>query len=67
MAVICKKCRQQYDITMFEFGRILRCDCGNIIDLNINRRNKKDKTKVRKLKEIIEEMFKKKGWYEILS
>ncbi len=33
MAIVCKTCGRQYDITLFEFGRTVRCDCGNIIDL----------------------------------
>jgi len=28
MAIICPKCKNQYDITLFEFGRTLKCDCG---------------------------------------
>ncbi|MCM8778838.1 MAG: hypothetical protein NC898_04895 [Candidatus Omnitrophica bacterium] len=34
MAVVCKICGREYDITLFEFGRRVRCDCGNLIDLN---------------------------------
>jgi hypothetical protein len=33
MAVICPCCRKQYDITLFQFGKALKCDCGHIIDL----------------------------------
>lgn len=28
MAVICPKCQRQYDVTLFQFGRSVRCDCG---------------------------------------
>lgn len=28
MAVTCPRCLAQYDITLFEFGRKLKCDCG---------------------------------------
>lgn len=40
MAIICKICRRQYDITLFEFGRRLKCDCGNILDLETFNQNK---------------------------
>ena len=33
MAVICPGCQKQYDITLFQFGRTLKCECGHIIDL----------------------------------
>lgn len=33
MAVICSKCKKQYDVTLFQFGRSVRCDCGK--DLTI--------------------------------
>lgn len=32
MSIICKTCGRQYDITLFEFGNTVRCDCGNTID-----------------------------------
>ena len=28
MAVSCQKCRRQYDVTLFEFGRTINCACG---------------------------------------
>jgi len=28
MAILCPKCGHQYDVTLFEFGNIVRCDCG---------------------------------------
>jgi len=36
MAIICPKCKSQYDITLFEFGRTLKCDCGYVINPNKN-------------------------------
>jgi hypothetical protein len=36
MAIICPKCKSQYDITLFEFGGTLKCDCGYVIDPNKN-------------------------------
>lgn len=34
MAVVCPKCKKQYDITLFQFGRSLNCECGYVINLN---------------------------------
>ena len=31
MAVICPKCQHQYDVTLFQFGRGILCDCGTEI------------------------------------
>jgi len=33
MAVQCPQCGRQYDVTLFEFQRSLRCDCGTVLDL----------------------------------
>ena len=40
MAIICPKCKSQYDITLFQFGRTVRCDCGYVINLNKFKPNK---------------------------
>lgn len=32
MAIICPNCGKQYDVTLFQFGKPLRCDCGRLID-----------------------------------
>jgi len=32
MAIICPRCGREYDITLFQFGRTITCDCGNVID-----------------------------------
>ena len=32
MAVTCPKCGRQYDITLFQFDRTIRCVCGARID-----------------------------------
>jgi len=34
MSIICPKCKSQYDITLFQFGRALKCDCGYVINPN---------------------------------
>jgi SAM-dependent methyltransferase len=34
MAIQCPRCRRQYDVTLFEFGRRIECDCGEELDLN---------------------------------
>jgi len=31
MAVICKRCSRQYDVTLFQFGRSIRCECGETL------------------------------------
>ncbi|NQT81677.1 hypothetical protein HQ563_01535 [bacterium] len=31
MAITCPRCGRQYDITLFEFGRRLVCECGEVI------------------------------------
>ncbi|MBC8456423.1 MAG: hypothetical protein H8D67_00315 [Deltaproteobacteria bacterium] len=32
MAVQCPKCGKQYDITLFQFGKKITCDCGEVVD-----------------------------------
>jgi len=46
MAIVCRICRRQYDITLFEFGKTVKCDCGNTIDFP----PKVDSLVVRKIK-----------------
>ena len=31
MAVICPTCHRQYDVTLFQFGQTVACDCGTTI------------------------------------
>ncbi len=33
MAVQCPRCGVEYDVTLFQFGRVVRCDCGAVVDL----------------------------------
>ena len=33
MAITCPRCRAGYDVTLFQFGHRLRCDCGAWVDL----------------------------------
>jgi len=33
VAVLCKRCGRQYDVTLFQFGRTVRCDCGEEVGL----------------------------------
>ncbi len=28
MAILCPKCKKQYDVTLFQFGKGVVCDCG---------------------------------------
>ncbi|TKJ43052.1 hypothetical protein CEE35_09155 [Candidatus Aerophobetes bacterium Ae_b3b] len=34
MAITCPKCKQQYDVTLFEFDKAVECDCGARIRLD---------------------------------
>ena len=34
MAIRCDKCGREYDVTLFQFGRTVRCDCGNTVTLS---------------------------------
>ena len=31
MAAICPSCGQEYDVTLFQFGRPVVCDCGRVL------------------------------------
>lgn len=33
MAIRCPKCGHEYDVTLFQFGKKVKCDCGTEIDL----------------------------------
>ena len=33
MAIVCPRCKTAYDVTLFQFGRWIRCDCGARVDL----------------------------------
>ena len=33
MFIRCPKCKKEYDATLFEFKRTIKCECGNILDL----------------------------------
>lgn len=32
MAIRCSRCGREYDVTLFEFGRTLACECGAEVD-----------------------------------
>ena len=32
MAIVCPKCKRQYDVTLFEFNRTVICDCGHQVN-----------------------------------
>jgi len=34
MAILCPDCSSQYDVTLFQFGRAVRCDCGRTFHLD---------------------------------
>lgn len=33
MAIVCPRCGAEYDVTLFGFGRAIRCACGESVDL----------------------------------
>jgi len=34
MAIICPRCKRQYDVALFEFDNTVECDCGARIKLD---------------------------------
>lgn len=32
MAIPCPRCGRQYDVTLFQFGRTVTCECGEVVD-----------------------------------
>jgi len=34
MSIRCDNCGREYDVTLFQFGRTVRCDCGNVVTLS---------------------------------
>jgi len=32
MAIVCPKCHRQFDVTLFQFGKPVRCECGHLVD-----------------------------------
>jgi hypothetical protein len=37
MAILCPKCGHQYDVTLFEFGNVVKCDCGARIYIDLQK------------------------------
>jgi len=33
MAIRCADCGREYDVTLFQFGRTVKCDCGNTVQM----------------------------------
>lgn len=33
MAIYCPRCERQYDVALFQFGRVVRCECGSTVVL----------------------------------
>jgi hypothetical protein len=38
MSIRCPACGAEYDVTLFDFGRRVRCDCGAWVDLSTGHR-----------------------------
>jgi hypothetical protein len=47
MAVVCPRCNRQYDITLFQFGRRVVCECGEVIQRDAFIRAGRDERKGR--------------------
>ena len=35
MAITCPKCGKEFDVTLFQFGNTVRCDCGACVDISV--------------------------------
>jgi hypothetical protein len=35
MAITCPKCGKEFDVTLFQFGNTVRCDCGASVDISV--------------------------------
>lgn len=33
MAIRCPYCKKEYDVTLFEYGKTVKCTCGNVVNL----------------------------------
>lgn len=40
MAIKCPQCGAEYDVTLFTFGRSIRCDCGAWVDIKTGHEQK---------------------------
>jgi hypothetical protein len=38
MAITCPNCGKQFDVTLFQFGNTVECDCGTTVDLSVGHR-----------------------------
>ena len=47
MAIRCEKCDREYDVTLFQFGRTVQCDCGSIVTLSGVQTIRKDEAPTR--------------------
>lgn len=45
MALKCPQCGAEYDVTLFTFGRGIRCDCGSWVDMNEGHKQKGENEK----------------------
>ncbi len=41
MAILCMKCGKGYDVTLFEFGHSVICECGEVLQLSLMQPEKK--------------------------
>jgi len=55
MAIVCKVCGKEYDISLFQFGKKIKCECGNIVELKGKVLNKISKEAEDKILEMLNE------------
>jgi hypothetical protein len=34
MAITCPRCGAAFDVTLFQFGHTVQCDCGHLVELS---------------------------------
>jgi hypothetical protein len=37
MAIVCPRCGKQFDVTLFQFGKQVRCSCGEKVAIPLDR------------------------------
>jgi hypothetical protein len=54
MAIQCSWCGRQYDVTLFQFGRTVVCDCGEVVRADEPQRSLTLKARINKELEELE-------------
>jgi DNA-directed RNA polymerase subunit RPC12/RpoP len=51
VAIRCERCGRDYDVTLFQFGRTVKCDCGATVRLKIDPATQKPPASPRRTRE----------------